>query len=619
LAQAILAQASSGTPPCFALAARVPSPTRAGRSRLPLPGAMMQANRPSQELMPNGCLPKQLSQGRPMDRHTSRRSKLFPFDFCKMCPPPASALTSAFCPKSWRKIQDWTHLVLLLGVVVCGIMATETIHSVLWARNCWRHFCISEFLSIVFMTPCAFYFVHIIGQYDEHLQEKQMEARGRKEQLTQAYHATLSDMDGLLSKAAESSAGLAERSFESKRRDFQRFLERARSRYIHLYGGTKGDSDEFLKQFRRFVSSWLKVFEECSIDPIHCPKRVVTPEELDRCGTIGEVADLTLERLRVTEVRFISIQRDQDARMLRKNKHEIRRLTADRADLRLAPPGDMVGPAAASGLHSLGVGGRRRLTWLAFGVGQGFRFTSALDGFPKELRLGLVRVILLSRDHFALISGWFVGWLIILLQWLQYSKSGSSVVWECLASEVCIGFLLYRFEEIDIVQQLERELQELRVVEQNVKEQRQKMREFWNNAQQLTDLWLYRTVPRLDLHHEVRSHLEDTNAEELIGCLLIANTQLEAIDNGLGELCQWRNDGALSTEAKKGFGRTLNQICQEQELDHVLRKLCQVNEQGLLMLGPGQTMRLTNVGPSTPLPATGGTKAAAAVATTLSS
>merc|ERR1740117_348602 len=116
----------------------------------------------------------------------------------------------------------------------------------------------------------------IIAQYDDRLVSKQQHAKEERAKLTQSYNELIANMDGLLTKSAESSAGLAERSFESKRRDFQRFLERAKSRYSQLFTGNKGENDKLVDNFRRFVLNWLRVFEECSIDPIQCPKRVVT-------------------------------------------------------------------------------------------------------------------------------------------------------------------------------------------------------------------------------------------------------------------------------------------------------------------------------------------------------
>merc|ERR1719476_471979 len=90
-------------------------------------------------------------------------------------------------------------------------------------------------------------------------------------------------------------------------------------------------------------------------------------------------------------------------------------------------------------------------------------------------------------------------------------------------SEVCLLVVLYRFEDLDTIQQLEREVKELAKQNQHVEQQREKMREFWNNAQQLTELWLYRTVPRLDLYKEIHSQLEDSSSEDLLAHISQAN------------------------------------------------------------------------------------------------
>merc|ERR1719487_1848796 len=155
---------------------------------------------------------------------------------------------------------------------------------------------------------------------------------------------------------------------------------------------------------------------------------------------------------------------------------------------------------------------------------------------------------------------------------------------EVVLNEICLVVLLIRFEEIDVIQQLEREVKELKKAEQNVQEQREKMHQFWSQAQQLTELWLYRTVPRLDLYKEVHSHLEDANEEDLNRWMHIANEQLENVDKHLGALENWRNEGTLSLDNKKAFGKTINQLCQEQEFEHITRKLDDLSRGGLKCL-----------------------------------
>merc|ERR1719422_149847 len=142
----------------------------------------------------------------------------------------------------------------------------------------------------------------------------------------------------------------------------------------------------------------------------------------------------------------------------------------------------------------------------------------------------------------------------------------------------CNVVVLINFENIDVVQKLEREVKELEEQNQQVGEQREKMKEFWSSAQNLTELWLYRTVPRLDLYKELHSQLEDTDKEDLLTNMAGANGMLEDLEMNLGTLPSWRTDGDLQLEAKKKFGREINQLCQEPEFDQILVKLEEVSK-----------------------------------------
>merc|ERR1711920_70707 len=74
-------------------------------------------------------------------------------------------------------------------------------------------------------------------------------------------------------------------------------------------------------------------------------------------------------------------------------------------------------------------------------------------------------------------------------------------------TQFCLIVMLIRFEQVDVLQQLEREVKTLAKQNEAVEGQSVRMREFWSNCQQLTELWLYRTVPRLDLYKEIHSQL----------------------------------------------------------------------------------------------------------------
>eukprot|EP00427_Karlodinium_veneficum_P062608 CAMPEP_0169335586 /NCGR_PEP_ID=MMETSP1017-20121227/16407_1 /TAXON_ID=342587 /ORGANISM="Karlodinium micrum, Strain CCMP2283" /LENGTH=131 /DNA_ID=CAMNT_0009430955 /DNA_START=581 /DNA_END=973 /DNA_ORIENTATION=+ len=122
-------------------------------------------------------------------------------------------------------------------------------------------------------------------------------------------------MDNILGKVTESSAMLAERSIESHRRAFQRFLTYISQKFANT-PLTIDESERVLVEVRRLIKRWLAAFEECSVDPIGAPRRVVTDQELSNCQTVPELANLVTERLKGSEVRFISQQKENDTKML---------------------------------------------------------------------------------------------------------------------------------------------------------------------------------------------------------------------------------------------------------------------------------------------------------------
>mmetsp|Transcript_15045 Transcript_15045/g.28252 ORF Transcript_15045/g.28252 Transcript_15045/m.28252 type:complete len:544 (+) Transcript_15045:14-1645(+) len=499
-------------------------------------------------------------------------SKIFPIELFVCCPSAVKALM----PNTWLKLQDWTHLVLVVGTIACTIEMVRTLIDILDFKCSKYALCAKEFVSIVFISPCIWYIMGIIGQYDDRLQAKQRAAKLEKENLARSYNDLLSDMDGLLSKSAESSAGLAERTFESKRRDFQRFLERVKEKYKVF--SDKKDGDRLLFQFKRFCQNWLHVFEECSIDPINYPKKVIAQKDLDDCTSIPEVADLCLDRLKKTEVRFISTQRDQDAQLLRQKKNDFRRMTQTERPTRLLEL-----PAPASSSASLGQSSNRRarLSWIQFGGPAKFYVKSSptKDTYPKEIRCFCGHIVVLSFEHAKLMMGILTGFALVMYDCYAMATRNegfTTILWsviDLVAAEVCLIVMLIRFEELDIIQQLEREVKELARQNEQVEKQREKMTEFWSNAQQLTELWLYRTVPRLDLYKEVHNQLEDSGSEDLLNHMAGANQQLEELERQLGAIQDWKQDGQISPETKKVIGKAINEISKESELDKMLERL----------------------------------------------
>jgi hypothetical protein len=467
------------------------------------------------------------------------------------------------------------------------------------------------------------YILKLIGRYDEHIQVKERLIAERKKELARTYDSLINSMDDLLGKAAESSATMAERSFESKRRDFQRFLERAETRYTQI-AGTKIDTDMMLQQFRRFVQRWLAVFEECSVDPISAPKRVVTEEELNRCRTVGDVASLTLERLKQTEVRFISSQRDKDIKVLQGIRAQQRRISAQNAltdggaptatppmeiELQASPSAHWM-PSSSSSIRkslkkepvkdmhrpsSASFGGRQvtqvrqgvlgcPCTWCQPGAfGFSYQWHSGDLGYPRIFNCFCFRLKLLSRAHAWLMCGFVCSFFIFFLEGRHVIFIGDGLFIFCLI------VVLLRFEQIDIIQRLEREVEELAQDQKRITERKEQMVTFWNSMQQLTDLWVHRTVPRLDLLAEVQGHLQDAPPEDVLALMAGANARLEELENSLPELSLWRHsDNATATElteeSKKAFASRIEGLCQEEKLPKILHGINKVIEDQVLRI-----------------------------------
>jgi len=554
-----------------------------------------------------------------VERPQLKKRGCFPLEPFRFCP----GFVTILLPRTYQKIQDGTHFALVMGVLaLTAMMVQQLLAHLLFHSEEW----LQTIFAVFFFILTAPYCYRIIGQYDEQLQTKQKQAKMEKENLTKAYHDLLSDMDGLLAKSAESACGLAERSFESKRRDFQRFLERAAKRYSKLYSGSKGECDQLLKQFKRFCINWLRVFEECSIDPgVVPPNRELSAEAINRCQSIEEVADFCLRQLRITEVRFISIRRDEDAQMLRKQRGELRRLSvtnnggarqlalpAPNGAVVSAPPMQHMGSfqPPASFAAAVSVRERRCMSWFKCGRSSCEYSTSdSSDGFPKTCGCVCARLVLLSRDHAQLMLGFFFG-ICVGLQAvyimsehavkagaedaskdLKSATPGKVITFALIFAETAIAMIsllvcLVRFEDIDVIQQLEREVKELVKQNEHVEGQREKMREFWTSAQNLTELWLYRTVPRLDLLKEMHSQLEEASQEDLLMHISGANQCMEDLDRKLGAIKAWRNDGELRTEDKKAFGKAINNLCQEQDFVEILNKLTDVSSNHMGTLQP---------------------------------
>jgi len=476
----------------------------------------------------------------------------------------------AFVPGTWRKIVSVPHLVLLVGILACSTMLGNTLFS-WYSFGCRTWTCQGRVMPLLFVGFCLLYFVVTIQQYDDALQVKQRELQKLKRQCEQQYKETVAEMEGFLNRAMDNQVVLAERSFDSLRRDFSRFLVR------YEKDASKEAGDAALPPFRALVLQWLIVFAECSIDPVKKPLKVLEAEELDQCKSVGEVALRTDERVKSVEVKFVTAQREKDKKELSR-QHSIFKavLTTQKADLKKRQT--LCGNVPTFGEIDIEDGVKQtpgdddpgEYRWVQWGRSRplGLRADPETGSFPFELGLGFVTILLLSADHLRLILGFFVACSIVVFETTQLFETAalrggasSQMNWLLLAQVmvclVCIVFVLHQFLDMDIIQQLEGQLRELQSKKKQVDEKRERLVGFFEAVQQLADLWTHRTVTRLELLKHLQEKLRDAPAGDHALLMGAINEKVDTLESSIPALEQWANKELITSEKKKLFGAAM--------------------------------------------------------------
>lgn len=241
------------------------------------------------------------------------------------------------------------------------------------------------------------------------------------------------------------------------------------------------------------------------------------------------------------------------------------------------------GPSA--GHHAGGAWKRCPCEWFVLG-----RFRCACesgghaDGFPATIQCKCAKLVLLSQEHLFLFIGGLFAIGVVLLMVFDSNKDDKISFWILIPIIVylqAVVILLIRFEQIDIIQKLEREINRLEQESIQLQQRREQMVQFWTDMQQLTDIWVHRTTPRLDLLKECHSCFEDMKKPgDFVHALAGTNHRLEVLDSKLPELALWRTDGGINEADKKKFAQSIKRIYDEadQDLPKILSGLSQLCE-----------------------------------------
>jgi len=426
-------------------------------------------------------------------------------------------------PHHLRVIQSFPHLVLLVGTATNVVLITRTAEDYRHWRNRKTPYLAVLAASGCFSLYCLWQLAREMAQYRHDFQQRSAQIQNLKDEMTRRFHLLTTELEDLLARSTETEAGLAERSLDSERRDFYRFLKAIGPKLAGQPG-----SDDLLEHFRRFLSIWLQILAECSPDPVGQPYSVMGEVEFYSFLSAPDLADRLGDHVKAKEIRFVRDRVEASkkgvlslksawASMTKAQRHALKwtglgRFVKTRPD---EEQGDSPKAKAAS-LPAASI----ESFWFRFELGAGCGLeVSEDDSYPIRMKCVLFTLILLSHEHLSFILSFFVGCGLLLLN--TFISDPSQVIIASIAVTLCcIVFVLYDFLDIDTTQRLEQHIMEMQAATKQIEERRQNLQAFFSKMQLLFALWQMRTLPRLGLMKQFGMAVEDEDPSSRANLLL---------------------------------------------------------------------------------------------------
>jgi hypothetical protein len=412
------------------------------------------------------------------------------------------ACVIAFVPAGFVDVQDLDHLVMLICFLTSIAMLIRNI-IIIKQEGCGEGIdetCMLEFVSCAYLVPCIWYVYCCIGSYDSRLCARQQEAAEKRRENIELQKKTLEETEGYLEKAADSSAGLAEKNFEEKKRDFGRFLA-----WVSTLSQDQATSVDV--PLRRNLLQWLRVFQETSFDPLNQPRDggldVPFDEVVRTTSDIRDAAKNLKDRLKAENVHFIAMEREN----VKERRKTVNAMSANNA--------------AVATIQKI----KSRMdhpSWLSSGSGRcgcevmQIEESGGQEGFPLICMCCCFNMTVLSRTHLLLIC-WMCFGVALVSKYLYdgfanvKGDDDGHIAMEVglVMIAVCLAIIIWNFERIDNMMRLETEIQELQQEIEAAEVQRKRVGEMFGRHQIIVSMWLFRTVPVLELQHEIQERLRD--------------------------------------------------------------------------------------------------------------
>jgi len=337
------------------------------------------------------------------------------------------------------------------------------------------------------------------------------------------------------------------------------------------------------------LKAWLGVFRQCSMDPLGKPLVIIPEDTLDSQPSLQDVATLMVDKLSATRVTFIEawVQRKSKTQDI-STKEERSWFGIEQCEFGITYGGRCVGVAdadeeqdmraheeaalreAALRIQSVHRGNQvRKKDMRAHGeaalriqsVHRGnqvrkkdsdvedvetFPDESEAPTYPVDVRLGYVRLTVLSVTHWMLLATFLLGVVVILLQWAMGHIARSIIA---IFMELALAVMLYKTEDLEETALLQLEAIRLKQAAKKIRKDRGRLDSFYNGLQRLGNLWRYRTLPCLEVCQELYMVL--LQSKERVALLKDMAKSWTRTLEGIGDVALWFEEGGVSDQFLK--------------------------------------------------------------------
>lgn len=472
-------------------------------------------------------------------------------------------------------LQDWLHLILLLGVVSSLVAAGLKIYEMSSTQGayCEAPFCARQIITLIFLIPSNIMFLQMICQYNAGSlanaeQKLEQELHKLMEDTVRSLQEAAGDMKVVIRGFAISAVQQASRGFRESAEEFQKFLkDTARTEEV-LY-----TDQESVQEFKRYVQKWFDIFALSLLDPQVFAKPLVQGrslvEALDACNTLTQISDLCQPWLKLVStitLEYRTTQLESRAQSIIHMDVEGRPAGLPTAAESLASYARRVfGTSEGSEISALVLDPNRLrcgISWIHFGwTGVGLQDSE----LPATCQCCILTFKVLSARHVLFLATLFFNVLFIALEIVILKPFLLALF---VINEVCVVCVLICFDQIDATQRKKHLSERAQRKKEQLEAKFRQVRQEWDDVQGMLDLWNFRTFPSLSLLKKLQIAMDNQNRKDFkdqqadpmvrVHWMRTINDGISSIDVYLQEQVEWTSRDEAASKQRRQIGEAFN-------------------------------------------------------------